>query len=184
MKYCGQCGAELKDDGKFCANCGAKCPESDSKIRTVSTLAKGERKSQHSLMIGITAVLVIIAAGILAMCWYKSSKQQSIYVASSDNHIIASTDEKLTDAELLVGTWLQVDDNSSIIIFAEDGTVRIKDNNLEGLYSMTGSLRYELDGDMLIVISPEDISSTKYSLREDVLTLISDEGSVEFKRKE
>lgn len=100
MKYCSQCGTELKDDAKFCANCGAKCQENNKQIHTTKDQAKSKMKSRQQLMIGITAILSVVALGVFSMCLSNSLKKQQVLEINSD--IVLSEENYVEATEVTV----------------------------------------------------------------------------------
>ncbi len=62
MKYCGKCGTPLRDDAKFCAECGASCDDSDAPVgQHDQTRVSGARPK--GLTIAIASVVVVLVLG-------------------------------------------------------------------------------------------------------------------------
>ena len=74
MKHCKYCGASLEDGDKFCDKCGkpAGVPggaglQSESRVSSVKTNQPPARNSSLNLYIILSAILVLIAGGVISL---------------------------------------------------------------------------------------------------------------------
>ena len=79
MRYCGSCGAEIKDTAKFCPSCGAKCIDESNTVNKVKQEETSKRKhSKSTLLIVAVALLAIIIVGVILFIRYNSPEQQTM----------------------------------------------------------------------------------------------------------
>lgn len=64
MRYCENCGAELKSNAKFCASCGARCEDSIQPARR-ATKGKYARKKKSKLPIVLISITLVMIVGIV-----------------------------------------------------------------------------------------------------------------------
>lgn len=82
MKFCGKCGAELKDDANFCACCGEPC-NSTPKVGA----PKMSKPKSKAPIIGVTiALIVVLAVGFVAVRWYNSPEQRALRAVESGDY--------------------------------------------------------------------------------------------------
>lgn len=74
MKFCGKCGAELKDDAKFCASCGEPC----NIIPKASAAKEAKRKCKMPIIGMAITLIMVLVAGFSAVRWYNSPEQQAM----------------------------------------------------------------------------------------------------------
>ncbi len=94
MSTCTKCGAELKENAKFCKSCGGQAGLDDKKARVM----KQEKRSSKPVMIGIVVALVVIGIGGFMQVKAKRMGGQPMFTPHRD----AST--RLANAALLTAT--------------------------------------------------------------------------------
>lgn len=84
MRYCEGCGAELKENVKFCPCCGKKCEEvSDIQAGFVAEAQnvdqqRPKKKSLAPIVITAVCLVVILIVGIFIYRWYVSAEDRAI----------------------------------------------------------------------------------------------------------
>ena len=75
MKQCQQCGAQLSDTAKFCANCGAEYvapvkeePEEPKQVVLIRKIVYGIDEAAAALSISVRKLRQIIADGEITAC--------------------------------------------------------------------------------------------------------------------
>lgn len=87
MKFCGNCGAQLQDEAKFCASCGKPCDST-----TNVTVAKPNKKKTKLPVIGATIVLIVILViGFAAIRWYNNPEQKALRAVESGDYAAVQT---------------------------------------------------------------------------------------------
>ena len=74
MKFCDQCGAELRDEARFCPSCGAEQPGT---VKTTETTAKqvNQNSNRNWILIISVAVVLVIAVVVCVIMLIKSSSR-------------------------------------------------------------------------------------------------------------
>lgn len=86
MKYCGKCGAELKDDAKFCDGCGAQCP---NESETVSIKKPEHKKTTFTFTGAAITLIVALALAFTAVRRYNNPEQQVLRAVESRDYTTA-----------------------------------------------------------------------------------------------
>lgn len=73
MKFCPECGFELKPGDEFCINCGADLTVNSNKVEEPKKEKKSFFKSPGGIIVIILAVL-LVAAGVAALSFFNSPK--------------------------------------------------------------------------------------------------------------
>ena len=123
MKYCLKCGAELKDEAKFCDECGAKqetqvienaepnelVEENKNGVIEITELPEAEkstlsnkakRKHKLAIIICIIAVLVVIAGVITTICIVNNNRNSNEEMQSSQKYEKNSSDTNTSEYKL------------------------------------------------------------------------------------
>lgn len=89
MKYCGNCGIELKDEDKFCPNCATEYIEYTPEIEKIQMQEKLDIKKRKKKKIKLTVLgAVIIAIAVIG-----------VSVATQYDDLVASYNEAVDDIE-------------------------------------------------------------------------------------
>ena len=116
VKYCPECGAEIKEGSKFCINCGAKIEENNSiadKPTLGETIVSPHFQPQVDLSgksLGkprnkIIAALLVIAVVVIVI-------------------VVVLSGVFLDDKSKFLGTWRDIEHDETLT-FYEDGTLHI-----------------------------------------------------------
>lgn len=102
MKFCGKCGAELKDDAKFCASCGEPCNSTPK----VGATKNSEPKSKAPFIGVVIALIVALMVGFSVVRWYNSPEQQALRAIEASDYAtalnIVSRNQTVSHSEKLI----------------------------------------------------------------------------------
>ena len=137
MKYCANCGAELKDNAKFCANCGEKC-EKDTRITQVT---KESALKRGKVLRGIIIALFFITGALVGVRHIIQIQQ-----LPSKKDIQIATNNMQNCAELASdGKWLYYNNSGLWKMRMEDEakkTLISNDAYAEQMFCIGGKLYY------------------------------------------
>jgi uncharacterized membrane protein YvbJ len=77
MPYCSECGKEIKDNARFCRNCGA--PVEQEEQRTDAYRPKAEVKKTSVIIVGMICVTAVALAVIGLAFWSLSRRESQSY---------------------------------------------------------------------------------------------------------
>ena len=161
MKYCGHCGAKLKDDAKFCANCGNKCSDVDNTARRVqSALNRRWSPHQHLLYAAECIVILVVLIGVIIpqhrssevpnYCWDQVSNYSVISEESPNNVTVSIVAPDY--AQLILGVIL------------EDGEAKINPKALSDAINNNPNQQKEY----IVTSNGSDEESIKQALMEQI----------------
>jgi len=89
MRFCGRCGAELKDEDNFCQSCGS------ARVQSSEPIVQGNSSDYNLKAISIAiAIIVIFASGGIKLAAQAHSASYTVVIYST--HIIYDVDVDVT----------------------------------------------------------------------------------------
>lgn len=84
MKYCGNCGSEIKDNASFCSNCGCKV-ETGNTANQNNANTSYNRPVVNNKSIVTAVILTIVTCGIYGIIWFINLVDDVNRVCQDDN---------------------------------------------------------------------------------------------------
>ena len=172
MKYCVQCGAQMKDEALFCPKCGRRIQEAvNTAARGIHTV-KPERKKGSRTKFIVTAVLLVAAVVSVGVCMYgrlkpAGNKSESTTKEDDGEHdrYTLTGEWKLAEKsgggtgsfditdpkDILVRTFLTLTEGARIV-FTEDGKLLVRES-FGSLSTDIGSMEYTTGSNNSITIN-------------------------------
>lgn len=145
MKYCPNCGRELKDEMKFCGGCGT--PQMIEELKDT----KKRKKKKWTWILLVFIILTLIASGIVFLYFWKIKPEEKNY---DENNIGAVYFHQIEEEHIASDkNGIKYTDNE-ILLVAEEGTSYKKieriaksvDAEIVGWIEQTGDYQLKFEG--------------------------------------